>query len=170
MTYLKRIHAARITLTFILGVGLVLTPPATLVASADPGSPLHTIVVQKNTRLSGNSRHVGGAITPYSTSTDLGGVTAYSTGGLQYREGIFNVDSSGLTESATSSAVTELETHGALIHSYNTSNCYDGDYLYIVPSTYTYNTTDDNPGWTPFETTAKTNCLTMVRALVLAVS
>jgi len=154
----------RALLTLVVSVMFLISPVATGVASADPGAPTHTIIVRKVTHLPGSGSHgrPGAGVTPEATTTtDLGGVTAYSIGGLQWREGVFLVDSSGLTESLTSSAIDQLETHGALIHSYSSGNCYDGDYLYIVPSTHAYNSTVDDPGWTPFQTSTRTNCIMM---------
>jgi hypothetical protein len=156
----RLLRRLRLPMTIALSTLLMMSPLFAGVASADPGGPTHTIIVRKVTHLSG--KPANGGITPTTTTTtDLGGVTAYSIVGLQWRTGVWLVDASGLTESTTSSAIQELETHGALIHSSSPSDCYFGDYLYIVPSTYVYNGDNDNPGWTPFQTTQKTNCITM---------
>ncbi len=161
MNILGFFHRTRLALTLATVLAMLISPSATLLVSADPGGPIHIIVVRKATKLSHGPTRGGGGVTPDAlVSTDLGGVTAYSIAGLQYREGVFYVDVSGMNESSTSANIDELETHGALVHSESSSDCYYGEIMYIFPSKYNYNASDVSYDWSPFQTRTKTNCFT----------
>lgn len=146
-------------LTWLLAATISLA--TSLPASADPGTPTvqhietsagGVILVTSRTvlRLPASPPMVAPNDT---TETPLpGGVTAWSTAGMQWRHGVFFHDVSGLTRSETSSPIDEIETHGALVRSGAGVPCYEGDQVWIQPSIINQNSSLADSGWSPFST------------------
>jgi hypothetical protein len=92
-------------------------------------------------------------ITNGTVSTSLGGgVTAWSTAGLQWQMSCCLRWVWGLTKSETSTSIQEIEAHGALLSETRTGNppppCYEGN-QHWTPSLVRYNTYIADSGWGP---------------------
>jgi hypothetical protein len=130
----------------------ILLGPLTLVASADPGGPTSgRIIVEKKSKLVSTKSGTTG-VTPLSdVYTDLGGVTATSTAGMQWGSNPFGEDVSGLTQSSTSAVITTIHAHGALVQhpDANAQNCYEGEQKW-TPSITNSSNAFAGSGWGPY--------------------
>lgn len=139
---------AKLLLAPVLCLALFVGPLSVL-ASADPGTPTSgMIILEKTTKL----KKSGGIQGRADYINDLGGgVTATSTGGMQWGANPFGEDVSGLTRSSTNVVIDTVHTHGALVQHGNAdaSNCYEGDIRWTPDIKNNWTTLADS-GWGPF--------------------